>query len=43
VDTADSFSIGVVVRLADEEPDHPMTVLSQGGENGDAFKVRYRV
>lgn len=41
VDTADSFSIGVVVRLADEEPDHPMTVLSQGGENGDAFKVRY--
>lgn len=41
VDTAESFSIGVVVRLADEEPDHPMTVLSQGGENGDAFKVRY--
>ncbi|MET9495855.1 LamG domain-containing protein [Streptomyces sp. NPDC006552] len=41
VDTADSFTIGVVVRLADADPDHPMTVLSQGGENGDAFKVRY--
>lgn len=41
VDTADSFTIGVVVRLADDEPDHPMTVLSQGGANGDAFKVRY--
>lgn len=41
VDTGDSFTIGVTVRLADAEPDHPMTVLSQGGEHGDAFKVRY--
>ncbi|WP_428953111.1 LamG-like jellyroll fold domain-containing protein [Streptomyces sp. cg35] len=41
VDTGDSFTIGVVVRLADTDPDHPMTVLSQGGENTDAFKVRY--
>ncbi|MEU0783334.1 LamG domain-containing protein [Streptomyces sp. NPDC006173] len=42
VDTADSFSVGVVVRLADSEPAHPMTVLSQAGEHTDAFKVRYQ-
>ncbi|MEV7148928.1 LamG-like jellyroll fold domain-containing protein [Streptomyces sp. NPDC093084] len=41
VDTADSFTLGVVVRLADSEPAHPMTVLSQSGEHTDAFKVRY--
>ncbi len=41
VDTGDSFTIGVVVRLADSDPAHPMTVLSQGGEHADAFKVRY--
>ncbi|MFJ8827973.1 LamG-like jellyroll fold domain-containing protein [Streptomyces sp. NPDC102467] len=41
VDTDDSFTIGMVVRLADADPDRPMTVLSQGGENADAFKVRY--
>ncbi|MFD5571917.1 LamG domain-containing protein [Streptomyces cadmiisoli] len=41
VDTRDSFTIGVVVRLGDSEPDHPMTVLSQAGEHTDAFKVRY--
>ncbi|WP_244173830.1 LamG domain-containing protein [Streptomyces recifensis] len=41
VDTGDSFTIGVVVRLADSEPTHPMTVLSQAGEHTDAFKVRY--
>ncbi|MET7610129.1 LamG domain-containing protein [Streptomyces seoulensis] len=41
VDTGDSFTIGVVVRLADSEPAHPMTVLSQAGEHTDAFKVRY--
>ncbi|MET7596540.1 LamG domain-containing protein [Streptomyces sp. NPDC005481] len=41
VDTGDSFTLGVVVRLADSEPAHPMTVLSQAGENTDAFKVRY--
>ncbi|MEV4974960.1 LamG-like jellyroll fold domain-containing protein [Streptomyces scopuliridis] len=41
VDTDDSFTLGVVVRLADAEPERPMTVLSQGGANGDAFKVRY--
>nr|WP_066956711.1 LamG domain-containing protein [Streptomyces lushanensis] len=41
VDTDDSFTIGVVVKLADSEPERPMTVLSQGGENGDAFTVRY--
>ncbi|MEW2256814.1 LamG domain-containing protein [Streptomyces sp. NPDC047869] len=42
VDTADSFTIAAVVRLADAEPDHPMTVLSQAGEHTDAFKVRYQ-
>ncbi|MFJ2641339.1 LamG domain-containing protein [Streptomyces sp. NPDC087511] len=41
VDTSDSFTLGVVVRLADSEPAHPMTVLSQAGEHTDAFKVRY--
>jgi hypothetical protein len=41
VDTSDSFTVGVVVRLADSEPAHAMTVLSQGGEHTDAFKVRY--
>lgn len=41
VDTAHSFTVGIVVRLADDAPSHPMTVLSQGGEHTDAFKVRY--
>ncbi|WP_236067991.1 LamG domain-containing protein [Streptomyces brasiliscabiei] len=41
VDTADSFSVGVVVRLSDAEPTRPMTVLSQGGEHTDVFRVRY--
>ncbi|MFI1567149.1 LamG-like jellyroll fold domain-containing protein [Streptomyces sp. NPDC020490] len=41
VDTADSFTLGVVVRLADAEPAHPMTALSQAGEHTDAFRVRY--
>ncbi|MER7808208.1 LamG domain-containing protein [Streptomyces sp900116325] len=41
VDTGDSFTLGVVVRIADSAPAHPMTVLSQAGEHTDAFKVRY--
>ncbi|MFF2896608.1 LamG-like jellyroll fold domain-containing protein [Streptomyces sp. NPDC057966] len=41
VDTGDSFTMSATVRLADQEPDHPMTALSQGGEHRDAFKVRY--
>ncbi|MET7480236.1 LamG domain-containing protein [Streptomyces sp. NPDC005648] len=41
VDTGDSFTLGVVVRLADSEPAHPMTVLSQAGAHTDAFKVVY--
>ncbi|MCX4765794.1 LamG domain-containing protein [Streptomyces sp. NBC_01275] len=41
VDTSDSFTVGVVVRLADADPAGPMTVLSQAGEHTDAFKVRY--
>ncbi|WP_229909227.1 LamG domain-containing protein [Streptomyces griseosporeus] len=41
VDTSDSFTLGVVVRLADSEPAHPVTLLSQAGEHTDAFKVRY--
>ncbi|WP_299537844.1 LamG domain-containing protein [uncultured Streptomyces sp.] len=40
VDTADSFTLGVTVRLTGT-PDRPMTVLSQRGAHGDAFKVRY--
>ncbi|MEU1489430.1 LamG domain-containing protein [Streptomyces sp. NPDC005776] len=41
VDTGDSFTVAAVVKLADQEPAHPMTVFSQGGEHSDAFKVRY--
>ncbi|GGT12129.1 hypothetical protein GCM10010207_08850 [Streptomyces atratus] len=41
VDTGDSFTLGVVVRLADSDPARPMTVLSQAGEYTDVFKVRY--
>ncbi|MEE1811518.1 LamG-like jellyroll fold domain-containing protein [Streptomyces sp. BE133] len=41
VDTRDSFTLGVVVRLADSDPARPMTVLSQAGEHTDVFKVRY--
>ncbi|MFF0289852.1 LamG-like jellyroll fold domain-containing protein [Streptomyces sp. NPDC005262] len=41
VDTADSFSVGLRVRFADTAPDRPMTVLSQGDADSDAFKVRY--
>ena len=41
VDTSDSFTVSVRVRLADEAPDRPMTVISQGGTHGDAFKLRY--
>ncbi|GAA2250641.1 hypothetical protein GCM10010145_17650 [Streptomyces ruber] len=41
VDTADSFSVGLWVRFADTSPDRPMTVLSQGDADSDAFKVRY--
>ncbi len=41
LDTSDSFTVGVVVRLADRKPSGPMTVLSQAGEHTDTFKVRY--
>ncbi|MEV0022381.1 LamG domain-containing protein [Streptomyces atroolivaceus] len=41
VDTADSFSVGLRVRFADTTPHRPMTVLSQGDADSDAFKVRY--
>ncbi|MFJ9807997.1 LamG-like jellyroll fold domain-containing protein [Streptomyces sp. NPDC101158] len=41
VDTGDSFTIGVHVRIADEDATRPMTVLSQAGEHTDAFKLRY--
>ncbi|MFJ2895935.1 LamG-like jellyroll fold domain-containing protein [Streptomyces sp. NPDC087218] len=41
VDTTESFTLGVVVRLTDSAPDRPMTVLSQAGEHTDVFKVRY--
>ncbi|MFF6876181.1 LamG domain-containing protein [Streptomyces sp. NPDC012474] len=42
VETSDSFTIGVVARLADAEPEGPMTVLSLPGEHTDAFRVRYQ-
>ncbi|WP_406495405.1 substrate-binding domain-containing protein [Streptomyces sp. NBC_00846] len=37
VDTGDSFTVSAIVRLADQEPEHPMTALSQGGVHADAF------
>ncbi|MGW2276534.1 LamG domain-containing protein [Streptomyces sp. NPDC001770] len=41
IDTSDSFSIGMRVRFATTAPDRPMTLFSQGGEDSDAFKVRF--
>ncbi|MYR94931.1 MULTISPECIES: LamG domain-containing protein [unclassified Streptomyces] len=41
IDTSRSFTVSVRVRLTDDEPTRPMTAISQGGERGDAFKVRY--
>ncbi|AKZ54272.1 conserved exported protein of unknown function [Streptomyces ambofaciens ATCC 23877] len=41
VDTADSYSVGLRVRSTDTSPDRPMTVLSQGDADRDAFRVRY--
>ncbi|CAL9383345.1 hypothetical protein SUDANB15_01096 [Streptomyces sp. enrichment culture] len=41
VDTADSYSVGLRVRFADTTPDRPMTLLSQGDADSDAFQVRY--
>ncbi|MFD3973250.1 LamG-like jellyroll fold domain-containing protein [Streptomyces cyaneofuscatus] len=41
IDTSGSFTVSVRVRLTDDEPTKPMTAISQGGEHGDAFKVRY--
>ncbi|MEU2181718.1 LamG domain-containing protein [Streptomyces thermolilacinus] len=41
VDTTESFTVGVVVRIGDAQPDRPMTVLSQAGRYTDIFKVRY--
>ncbi|MGA5283792.1 LamG-like jellyroll fold domain-containing protein [Streptomyces griseoincarnatus] len=41
VDTADSFTLGVVARIGPEDATRPMTVLSQAGEHTDALKLRY--
>jgi hypothetical protein len=41
VDTGDSFTADVTVRLSDSDPAHPMNVLSQAGHFTDAFKLRY--
>ncbi|WP_448315385.1 LamG-like jellyroll fold domain-containing protein [Streptomyces sp. CO7] len=41
LDTSGSYTVGAYVRLAADEATGPMTVLSQGGEHGDAFQVRY--
>ncbi|MEW9513562.1 LamG-like jellyroll fold domain-containing protein [Streptomyces bacillaris] len=41
VDTSGSFTVSARVRLTDGEPAAPMTAVSQGGEHGDAFKVRF--
>ncbi|MEU0099123.1 LamG domain-containing protein [Streptomyces sp. NPDC006267] len=41
VDTSGSFTVSARVRLTDDAPATPMTAISQGGEHGDAFKVRF--
>ncbi|WP_344321191.1 LamG-like jellyroll fold domain-containing protein [Streptomyces macrosporus] len=41
VDTTDSFTLGVVVRLADSEPAGPVTVRFQPGKHTDVFTVRH--
>ncbi|MDF9805457.1 hypothetical protein M2436_004004 [Streptomyces sp. HB372] len=41
VDTAGSYTVSARVRLTDDAPAGPMTAISQGGEHGDAFKVRF--
>ncbi|MET8503453.1 LamG domain-containing protein [Streptomyces sp. NPDC004787] len=41
VDTGNSFTVGVRVRIAEVDATRPMTVLSQAGEHTDAFKLRY--
>ncbi|WP_432024780.1 LamG-like jellyroll fold domain-containing protein [Streptomyces parvus] len=41
VDTSGSFTVSARVRLTDDAPAAPMTAISQGGEHGDAFKVRF--
>lgn len=41
VDTSGSFTVSARVRLTDDAPAGPMTAISQGGEHGDAFKVRF--
>lgn len=41
VDTGDSFTLGVVARIEQDDATRPMTVLSQAGEHTDAFKLRY--
>ncbi|MFE1232525.1 LamG-like jellyroll fold domain-containing protein [Streptomyces sp. NPDC058745] len=41
VNTGDSFTLGVLVRIQDADATRPMTVLSQAGEHTDAFRLRY--
>ncbi len=41
VDTGDSFTLGVVARIEQDDATRPMTVLSQAGEHTDAFRLRY--
>ncbi|MFH9393842.1 LamG-like jellyroll fold domain-containing protein [Streptomyces sp. NPDC017556] len=41
VDTTGSYTVSARVRLTDDAPAGPMTAISQGGEHGDAFKVRF--
>ncbi|WP_261384080.1 LamG domain-containing protein [Streptomyces sp. T12] len=41
VDTGDSFTLGVVARIGQDDATRPMTVLSQAGEHTEAFKLRY--
>ncbi|MFJ3901113.1 LamG-like jellyroll fold domain-containing protein [Streptomyces sp. NPDC090025] len=41
VDTGDSFTLGVVAKIENEDATRPMTVLSQAGAHTDAFKLRY--
>ncbi|MGA5385757.1 LamG-like jellyroll fold domain-containing protein [Streptomyces pseudogriseolus] len=41
VDTSESYSVGLRVRFADDTTDRPMTLLSEGNADHDAFAVRH--
>ncbi|WP_405458517.1 hypothetical protein OG786_15700 [Streptomyces sp. NBC_00101] len=41
MDTRDSFTVGAVVRLAENDPARPMALLSLGAAGTDTLQLRY--